>query len=529
MEVISNIQEGGLKVDAEQMLKEFEVRKKKTLIQGGAKKIQRQHDKGRLTARERIDKLLDSGSFMEFGGFCTSDMPGMEDKTPADSLIVGYGLMDSRRVAIIANDFTVLASTNAKINLKKMLQFKAQVRNYGIPLIWLGEAGGARMPDIQGSKAIGNFAGSDLRAHFAEYTNFRECPYVMAAMGECYGVADFQACVADFVVQVKGSAISVSGPRALGKAIGQTFTGEEMGGWKLHSEVTGMSDCVAEDEEDCFKIIKEFLDYMPQNNKELPPRRPVPEGSEQRMAKILDFFPKKRTRPYDMHKIIECIVDGGKYFELKPNWGPMFITCLARINGEVIGIQASNPAVNAGATNTDALEKSTSFLCLCDSYNIPLVFLADTPGHLTGKEAEYKRVGSRVVNQLQALFQVTVPKISIILRKDYGQAIINMCGLGTGQDFLVAWPTAEISFMDPDIGADVILGSQSVSDEERKKVLDKLVSDVSPYPAAQLYGIQDIISPYDTRSYLIKVLNIIRDSQNQGIGKHYLANWPTKF
>ena len=514
-------------MEFKELLEQLEARKRKALGQGGPEKVKRQHDRGSLTARERIDKLLDPDSFLELGLLAHSDWPGMEEGTPTDGLIVGFGKINGRRVAVSANDFTVVASTNAKINLRKLLQFKNQVNKFGIPYIHLGEAGGARMPDCQGSDRMFELGGGGTDTLKAEYVHFREHPYVFAAMGECYGVADFQACVADFVIQVKGSAIAVSGPRALTRAIGQSFTGEEMGGWEIHSRVTGMTDKVAEDEEHSLEIIKKYLDYMPNNNKELPPVRPVPDGSDERMAKILDFLPESRKRAYDMHKIIECIVDGGEYFELKPDFGSMLITCLARINGQVVGINASNPIVNVGATNTDALEKSTSFLCLCDSYNIPLIFLADTPGHLTGKEAELKRVGSRVVNQIQALFQVTVPKITINIRKNYGQAMINMCSLGAGHDFLVAWPTAELGFMDPAIAADVVYGNLTA--EERQNNLDKMMADTSSYPAAGSYWIQDIINPYDTRKYIISVLDIVRDSENQGMSQHLLANWPKKF
>lgn len=510
----------------EKIFAEYEARKEKTLAQGGPVKIQRQHDKGWLTARERIARLLDPDTFMEFGAFCTSDMPGMEEKTPADGLICGYGAISGRKVAVIANDFTVLASTNAPVNLKKMLLFKKQVREYGIPLIWLGEAGGARMPDVQGAERImSSGAGSDL--HWAEYTNFRESPFIMAAMGDCYGVADFEACAADFVVQVKGSAICVSGPRALEKAIGQSFSAEEMGGWEVHAKQTGMSDQVAENEEDCFRIIKKYLDYMPANNRELPPKRAVPEGSGKGMERILKIFPENRKRGYDMRKIIGCIVDGGEYLELKPEFGKMLVTCLARINGEVVGFIANNPLYNAGATDTNALDKQTSFQCLCDSYNIPLVFLVDSPGHLTGRDAELNRVGAKVVNNLQCLFQVTVPRIVIIIRKGYGQALINMCALSSGANFMVAWPTAEIGFMDPEIGADVVFGNLPA--DEREKLVEQLRADTTAYAAAKGYGIQDVIHPLDTRRYLEKVLEIIRASRDRGIGRHLLVNWPTKF
>ncbi|MEA1962051.1 MAG: carboxyl transferase domain-containing protein [Bacillota bacterium] len=515
-------------MEFDELLGELKEKKERALQMGGANKVKRRHDAGWLTARERIDRLLDPSSFFEMGMLAHSDMPGMEEKTPADSLIMGYGRIKGRLVAVIVNDFTVLASTNARVNLKKMIQFKAQVKEqYHIPLIWLGEAGGARMPDCQGSKEVCTLGGGGVATLMMEYTNFREQPYIFAAMGECYGVADFQACIADFVVQVKGSAISISGPRALSRAIGQTDTGEEMGGWEVHSKVTGMTDQVAEDEEDCFRIIKEYLDYMPNNNGELPAAQEVPPGSEEKMEKILSFLPERRTRTYDMHRLIECMVDGGKMFEIKPAFGSMLITCLARVNGEVVGFIANNPIVKVGAMDTDALEKLTSFLCLCDSYNIPLIFLHDTPGHLVGKDAEVNRVGSRVVNALQALFQVTVPKISIVIRKSYGQAGANMCGPGTGADFSAAWPMAEIGFMDPLIAADVVFGE--LPQEERMKLVDRMLGDQSPYPAAGDYYVQDVIDPRETRKYIMNILGVVRDSKDKGIGKHYLRNWPTKF
>ena len=509
----------------EELLQKMKEEKEKALAQGGPDKIKKQHDKGRLTARERIEKLLDEGSFMELGALCTSDIPGMEDKTPSDGLILGFGKIGGRQIGVIANDFTVLAGSSAMINNKKMGIFKNQLYDYGIPIIWLGEAGGQRIPDLQDSgRMLFYGVGSDA-ARFG-YSHLREVPYVMAAMGDFHGVPDWQACLADFTIIVKGASIAVSGPRALGKALGQQYTAEEMGGWQIHAEITGMADHVAENEEDCFHIIRKYLDFMPSNNRELPPARPIPPGSEERMKKILNILPAQRRRAYDMHKIIQCVVDGGEYLEYKPHFGTMLITCLARVGGETVGFIASNPLVNAGATNTDALEKATSFMCHCDSFNIPLIFFVDTPGHQAGMEAELKRVGTRVVNNLQALYQVTVPKITVLIRKGYGQALVNMCAAGAGANFMVAWPTAEISFMDPQIGADIVFGNLPA--EEREKLVQKIMADSSPYPAARMYGIQDVIHPCDTRDYLIRVLNIIRNSKDRGIGRHLLAGWPTK-
>ncbi len=509
------------------MMEAWEGKRAAALMMGGPDKVEKQHAKGRLTARERIDNLLDEGSFFEFGMLATSDLPGMEDRTPADGLILGYGTMAGREVGVIANDFTVLASTNARINLKKMLQFKAQIKKSRIPLIWLGEAGGARMPDCQGAKNICTLGGGGTHSLFPEYTHFREMPFVMAAMGECYGVPDFEAMLADCVIQVKGSVLSISGPRALNRAIGQVHTGEEMGGWEVHDTITGICDRVAKDEPHCFELIKKFLSYMPDSNRKRPARLPVPDNSGRNMDDILSVLPEKRTRTYDMRKLIQYMVDGEEIFELKPNFGKMLVTCLARIDGEVVGIIANNPLYNVGAMDTDGLEKHTSFLCLCDSFNIPIIFLHDTPGHMVGKEAEHKRVGARVVNNLQALCQVTVPKIAIVIRKSYGQAAVNMCGPGIGPDYFVSWPTGELGFMEPTIAVDVVFGS--LPEQDKKIFLDQMISDLSPYPAARDYFLQDIIDPRQTRNYLARVLAVIRASDSGGIGEHRLANWPTKF
>jgi len=515
-------------MDMQDTLQQLKMKRRQALEMGGPDKVQKQHSRGRMTARERIDRLLDRDSFLEMGLLAHSAAAGMAEKTPADGVICGYGRIDGRRVAIIANDFTVLASTNAEINLKKTLQFKRQVKEKAkVPLIWLGESGGARMPDCQGSREFCTLSGGGVDTLAPAYTHYREHPFIFAAMGECYGIPDFQAALADLVIQVKGSALSVSGPRALARAVGQSFSGEEMGGWEVHSRITGMADQVAADEETCLQMIREFLSYLPDHNRSLPPVKPPFEDKGETMDRILDLVPVDRKKTYDMHPVIACLVDNGVYLELKPAFGPMLITCLSRISGEVVGIIANNPGIMAGAMDTCGLDKLTSFLCLCDSYNIPLIFLHDTPGHLVGKEAEQKKVGAKVVRAQQALFQVTVPKISIIIRKSYGKACMNMCGPGAGPDFIVAWPTAEIGFMDPEIAGDVVYGN--LSQEERETRLKTMIGDLNPYPAAGAYYLQDVIDPGDTRSYLMNVLHIIRDSGNRGMGEHHLANWPTQF
>lgn len=498
------------------------------LQMGGPEKVRRQHEAGRLTARERIERLLDPGTFLEMGMLNHSDMPGMEDKSPADSKVVGFGKVDGRQVAIEANDFTTLAASSSRVAGRKEKTHFVYAVKRGLPIIFFGEAGGARMPDIMGSIGMTaqNFS-IDL------YNRNRQVPLIAGVMGQSYGLPTWMACLADFVVQVKGSSMAVSGPRVLELAISQKVSEEELGGWEVHASITGMTDSVAEDEEHCFQLIRKFLDYLPSNNQELPPVRLVPRGSGQNMDRILDFVPEQRNRGYDMYNVIRTMVDGGEVFPVKELFGRTVITCLARMGGHTVGFIANQPFFMGGAMDADGIDKVISFIVLCDSFNIPLIFLHDIPGFFVGKDAERQRVAAKIINWMVALAQITVPKISIIIRKTYGMAFFNMCGTGCGADFLVAWPSADISFMDPDVGVNVVYGAQFRGGEnvkeERQKFLEKWGYECSPYPAAGLHYLDDVIDPPETRDYIIRCLELARGGANGGISEHRLANWPTKF
>ncbi|MFC1883249.1 acyl-CoA carboxylase subunit beta [Thermodesulfobacteriota bacterium] len=517
----------------EKQMKELEKRRKKALEMGGPDKVEKQRAKGKYTARERIERLLDDGSFLEVGMLNYSDVEGMEGKTPADSKVSGYGKIDGRPVVIIANDFTVLAATSSRVAGRKEGELKIQAARRGHPVIYLGESGGARMPDIMGSKGLASFGGGGLDSYLHIMSRVRKTPMIASIMGECYGMPTWMACLSDFVVQVKGSAMGVSGPRVVEIALGEKVTDEELGGWEVHAKITGNIDRVAENEDECFDIIRTFLSYMPSHNNEMPPEMPILDGSGEDMHKILDCLPEKRNRAYDMNNILRCIVDKNSLFPLKSMFGESVITALARINGSAVGIVANQPIYNAGAMDTDGIDKVISFLCLCDSFNVPLLFFHDIPGFLVGKEAERRRVGARVMNYMNALGQLTVPRISIIVRKTYGMAFWNMCGSGCGADFLVAWPSAEMSFVDPSIAANVVYGGKASSEdrnsEEWQDIFEKMVDDASPYGAAGMHLIHDVIVPAETRNYIMRALEIARSNIGNGIGEHKLANWPTKF
>jgi len=272
---------------------------------------------------------------------------------------------------------------------------------------------------------------------------------------------------------------------------------------------------------------------MPSHCDELPPAKPVPKGSGSGMDRILGLLPEKRNRVYDMNKILETIMDAGTLFPLKPSFGKGVITSLARLGGEAVGIVASQPYFNAGAMDTNGIDKVISFLVLCDSFNTPLLFFHDTPGFLVGKEAERNRVGARVMNFMNALGQITVPKIAVICRKSYGVAFWNMAGSGCGTDFLVAWPTAEMSFVAPEIAANVVFAGKLEDSPEllaqKEQLVQEMIKDSAPYPAAGMHYIHDVIDPADTRDYIIRCLQICRNKRTGGVGQHRLANWPTKF
>lgn len=517
----------------EKQLDELRRRRERALAMGGAEKIARQRARGRLTARERIERLLDPGSFFEVGQLNGSDVPGMEERTPADSKIAGYGRIDGRPVAVISNDFTVLAATSSRVAGRKEGELKQQAARRGLPVVYLGEAGGARMPDIMGSAGLASFGGGAPDSYLQIMSRVRQTPFVTAILGECYGMPTWMAGLSDFVVQVKGSAMGVSGPRVVELALGEKTSDEELGGWRVHAEITGAADRVAEDEPECFALIRSFLSYLPSHRDAPPPAAAVPEGSGAQMPHILDLLPEKRHRGYDMHRLLACIVDRESLFPLKPDFGRSVITALARIDGQVVGVVANQPMVNAGAMDTDGIDKVVSFLCLCDSFNIPLLFFHDIPGFLVGREAERRRVAGKVMTYMNALGQLTVPRIAVIVRKSYGMAFWNMCGSGCGADFLVAWPTAEMSFVDPAIAANVVYGGRPEASRpetaEWRALCERLVEDAAPYGAAARHFIHDVIDPRETRAYLVRALEIAVNARRGGIGEHRLANWPTKF
>ena len=508
----------------EDLIREYQQRKDKALAMGGAEKLAQRKAQGYLNARERIDYLLDPGSLQEIGLFTTSSRPEVRDKTPADGKVTGFGKINGRNVAVISNDLTVMGASSAVTNGKKIKFMKQVSSRRGLPLVFLAESSGARMPDRMG--ALGRtIAGLDPN----EFLRLRETPWISALLGPCYGSSTWYACMSDFVVMRKGAAMAVSSNKVTSGAIGQPIDAEELGGWRLHAEKSGLVDAVVDTDKEALDKVKQFLSYMPSHHNELPPEAPVPENSDAACKEMLKLLPEARTAVYDVRKIIGAVSDTGSGFELKPRFGKPITTALARLDGKTVGFIANNPLFKGGAMDVDACNKAISFIVLCDSYNIPIVFLVDQPGFLIGVEGEMRAAPGRIINWMNALPLCTVPRLSIIMRKSYGQGYLNMGG-SQNSDQNACWISADLGFMDPVLSVKVVYGITEQDDPARfKEALAEMNRNSAPWDLAALFETHDIIDPRDTRDWLIKALDVHRLRLNDGIGQHRLSSWPTTF
>lgn len=506
------------------MMADYEARKAQALSMGGPTKLARRQAAGFLNARERIDRLVDQDSFLESGLFGTSAYSEDDrSKTPADGKVAGFARIEGREVAVVSNDFTVMGASSSATNGRKIGHMKRVATQRGLPMVFLGESSGARMPDTMGSRGMGTMLGNDG----TQYQRMRETPWAAAVMGLCYGSSTWYTAFSDFSVMRKGAIMAVSSPQLVSMAIKEKVDPEDIGGWKLHSEVTGLIDQVVDTDDEALAAIKRFLSYMPSHHREAPPVHAVPAGSGEGMRDILGLLPERRTQVYDVRKIIRTVVDRDSFLEFKPRFGKVAVTGLARLDGRSVGIVANNPLHKGGALDTEACEKATGFIVMCDSFNIPIVMLVDTPGFIIGLDAERKRAPGKIVNFMGALSLVTVPKLTIVLRKSYGQAYLNMGG-GRNSDEFAAWPTAEISFMDPQFSTSIVHGINP-GDPGFDEAMAEMNRGSNVWDIAGIYGVQTVIKPAETRSYLIRMLEIHRLRLTSGVGQHLMRTWPTTY
>jgi acetyl-CoA carboxylase carboxyltransferase component len=325
----------------------------------------------------------------------------------------------------------------------------------------------------------------------------------------------------------KGALRAVASHRVTSTAISQEVDPEELGGWKLLTGVSGLVDVAVDTDAEAIDTVKRFLSYLPSNCNEAPPVLDASKVAAHDQGRLLEILPELRTKVYDARKLAEVIVDGDSLFEMKPKFGRSIMTALARIDGRTVGIIANNPMFKGGAIDVDACNKATSFLVFCDSFNVPIILMVDQPGFLIGLEGEKRGAAGKIINWMNALALVTVPKLSIIVRKSYGQAYLNMGG-GRNSDEVAAWPTADLGFMDPKVGASV-LAREGESSEATKSKSDSLVRDTTAWGLASLYEAHTVLDPRETRGWLAAMLDVHRSRLTRGVGQHRLANWPTSY
>lgn len=508
----------------EKQIEELEARRAKARAMGSPKRLAERKAAGILNARERVALLADDGSFRESGLLATSVQPDHKDKSPADGMVSGYARVGGRLVGVNASDFTTLGASSAMTLGKKQAKIKNDCFKNGLPLIQLMECAGGRIPDIMGAAGIG---GSGERGEINRYSRIRTSPALAAVMGLTYGGGAFNCINSDFVVQRKGAVLAVSSQMVTSVALSEELDPEELGGWKHHTQ-TGLVDAVADTDEEAIEILKRFLSYMPDHAGQRPPLAPVPAGAEENIKNILNVVPESRAQTYDVRHAIEAIADPDSFFPLKERFAKVAVTGLARIGGEAVGIIASNPKFKGGALDADACDKITPFIVLCDSFNIPIIFLADTPGFLVGQESERKRLPGKIMNFMMALELATVPKIALILRKSFGQAYLNMGG--GKSDHTATWMSGEISFMDPAVAVNIVYATREAADPERyKDLVREVAKDTTAYDLAAPYMAQEVIDPRETRQYIKDMLAVNCRNLTGGIGEHRLANWPPAF
>jgi methylmalonyl-CoA decarboxylase subunit alpha len=508
----------------EELHQDLESRRQKALRMGGAEKLEKRRQAGVMNARSRIDRLFDAGTFTENGLFATSMLSAAdEERTPADGKITGYGKIDGRWATVVSNDFTVVGASSGATNVKKIAHVKRVATQRGMPMVFFGESSGARLPDTMGARGMGLGLGNDP----TQYQRMRETPWAASVLGYCYGSSFLYTCCSDFRVMRKGGVMAISSPGLVELATNEKITPEELGGWQIHSEVTGLIDRVVDSDEEAIDAMKRFLSYLPSHHNQAAPDAPITPGSGRRMPDILDLVPANRSQVYDMRKIVAAICDEDSVFEMKPKFGKTLVTALARIGGKSVGVIANNPYFKGGVLDADAADKAIGFMVMCDSFNIPLVFLVDTPGFVIGVEAEKKKATGKIVNFMNALQLLTVPKLSVIIRKTFGQAYLNMGG-GRNSDEVAAWPTAEVSFMTPQFAVTVVHGTKP-GEPGFEEQLAQMNKGNSAYEIARTFAVQHVIRPEETRDYLINMLDIHALKLSGGVGQHLLRAWPTSF
>ena len=491
-----------------------ELRRRKAALLDDHRKdaVRRQHEKGKLTARERIDLLLDRGSFVETDPFAVhrSHDLGMERNRPAgDGVVTGYGAVDGRRIFVASQDFSVFGGSLGEVHAQKICKVQDLAMSTGAPFIQINDSGGARIQEGAASLAgYGYIFERNVRASGV-------IPQISVIMGPCAGGAVSAPAITDFTFMVRETShMFITGPEVIKAVTGEEVSFEELGGAMTHASRSGVASFVSQDEEECLAMVRHLLSYLPSNNLEDPPSYAVVDDPERHDEGLTHLIPDSAKEPYDMHEVIRRVIDDGDFFEVFPFWAMNIVTGLARLDGHTVGIVANQPKVLAGTLDIDSAEKASRFVRFCDAFNIPLVTFVDVPGFLPGKEQEFHGIIRHGAKLLYAYAEATVPRMTVITRKAYGGAYLVMNSKHLRADVSFAWPTAEIAVMGPDGAVNVVFKKEIDKAEDPAARREELIADyqrkfANPYVAAERGFVDDVIEPAETRPRLVKSLRML--------------------
>lgn len=493
-----------------------ELRKRKAEAQkgGGEERIEKQHDKGKLTARERLNLLFDKGTFEEIDMLVEhrSSNFGLENKKfPGDGVVTGFGLVNGRKVFAFSQDFTVFGGSLSEAHAEKIVKIMDLAMKTGAPIIGLNDSGGARIQE--GVVSLGGYADIFLRNTLASGV----IPQISAILGPCAGGAVYSPAITDFTFMVKNTSyMFVTGPNVVKTVTHEEVSSEELGGAMTHATKSGVAHFACDNEVNAIEGIKTLLGFVPQNNMEDPPREETGDPIDRIEDDLDTLVPESPNKPYDMHEVITRIVDNGNFFEVHEEYAQNILVGFARLDGQSIGIVANQPAVLAGVLDIDSAIKGARFVRFCDAFNIPLVVFEDVPGFLPGTEQEWRGIIKHGAKLLYAFSEATVPKVTVITRKAYGGAYDVMNSKHIRGDMNFAWPTAEIAVMGPKGAVEVIFRREIAGSDDPEKTTEKRTKEfrdkfANPYIAAQRGFIDDIIEPHQTRLRLIRALRMLEN------------------
>jgi acetyl-CoA carboxylase carboxyltransferase component len=495
---------------------ELHQRKAAAKLGGGEERIARQHARGRMTARERLELLLDKGSFREMDVFVTHNSAEFglgENKIPGDGVVTGYGTIDGRLVHVYSQDFTVFGGSVSNAHAMKICKVMDAAMRNGTPLIGLNDSGGARIQE--GVHSLAGYAEIFYRNVIASGV----IPQISVIMGPCAGGAVYSPAITDFVVMVKDTShMFVTGPDVIKAVTHEDVTFEELGGASVHSSKSGVAHFNADGEEDALFLVQQLIGHFPSNNLDDPPISPTPDDPLRQEEALNTIVPDNPNKPYDMKEVIRYIVDDGQFIEVHEHWAQNIIVAFSRLGGLPVGIVAQQPMILAGVLDVEASQKAARFVRFCDAFNIPLVVLEDVPGFMPGVTQEHGGIIRHGAKLLYAFSEATVPKVTVIVRKAYGGAYCVMNPRHIGADLVLAWPSAEIAVMGPDGAVNVIFRREIAEADDPVAKKAELVDDyrrrfANPYVAAAAGFIDNVIEPKETRTRLINALEMLQNKQ----------------